>query len=241
MDKKLWIVGDSFAGIYKNAWVETLANKFKGNDFYVSSCGSRDVQTILDIFLRNLKDIKSNDFVILFLPTLKRVRLPLQIPRTDVELSKTLIVESQKRKHLDYFIGIEAYQINDESKKLEEPLNTITDKDFENRNFNLNQNLIEIVNGSIAYKNNIKEIIKSLKSYLPFNFLIFSWTDELDIDEVFTYSKIEKEIGFWESLHMEYLKTNGERGNKDDFHWSEAMHKAFADYIIVNFPEYFRL
>lgn len=239
MEKKLWIIGDSFTGMHDNSWPKLLIDTFKGNDFYISSQGSRDVQTILDIFLRNLKDIKKDDFVILFLPTLKRSRLPLKTPKTDVEFSKFLKVESEKRKHLDYFIGAHSYQSGDETKILEEPLTGISDTDFEDPNFKLNYNLIQIVSTSEASINNFKEIFKSLKSYLPFKLLIFSWIDELDIDEIFTRSKIEKEIGFWESLHMLYNKTNGEMGIKDDFHWSNDMHKSFADYIIVNNSEYF--
>jgi len=239
MDKKLWIIGDSFTGIHNHSWTKILTKTFTGDDFYVSSQGSRDVQTIIDIFLRNLKDIKENDFVILFLPTLKRSRLPLKIPKTDVEYSKYLNIESRKIKHLDYFIGADAYQTIDKSKTLEEPLSDIPDNKLNNPNYNLNYNLIDIVNTSKASKNNYKEIIKSLKIYLPFKLLICNWTDELDIDEVFTRSKIEKEIGFWESLHILYNKTNGKMGIADDFHWSNDMHKAFADYIIVNNPEYF--
>lgn len=239
MDKKLWIIGDSFTGIHDNSWPKLLINTFKGNDFYISSHGSRDIQTILDIFLRNLKEIKKDDLVILFLPTLNRFRLPLETPRTDVEFSKFLKVENEKRKHLDYFIGAHSYQLIDESKKLEEPLSKISEKDFANTNFPLNYNLAQIVNASIASKNNFEEIIKSLKSYLPFRLMIFSWENEFDIEEIITRSKIEKEIGFWESLHMLYNKTNGEMGVADDFHWSNDMHRAFAHYIIVNNPEYF--
>ena len=64
---KLWIIGDSFAGsgkIGEEAWTQQICSKFKGDEYYVSSKGGRDFQTILDIFLRNLKDIKKNDIVI---------------------------------------------------------------------------------------------------------------------------------------------------------------------------------
>jgi hypothetical protein len=239
INRKLWVIGDSFTGMYPNTWINHLIKNFNGNDFYISSNGSRDVQSILDIFLRNLKDIGPDDLVILFLPTLKRGRLPLKTPKTDVEYSKTLLQEDDKKKHLDYFIGIHSYQFGIEHKTLEEPLTDISDKDFENLNFKLNYNLVEIVNSSNASKNNFEEIIKSLKSYLPFELLIYSWTDELDISEVFTYSKIEKMLGFWESSHMLYNKTKGELGVKDDFHWSDNMNDAFGNYIVKEYPKYF--
>jgi hypothetical protein len=239
IDSKLWIIGDSFTGLYPNGWVQLLVENFKGSDFHVSSKGSRDVQSILDIFLRNIKNIKNNDLVILFLPTLKRGRLPLKIPTIDVEYSKTLNTYDDKKIHLDYFIGMESYQSGVEYKILEEPLTSISEKDFEDSNFKLNYSLTEIVNTSVASKNNFQEIIKSLKSYLPFELLIYSWTNEWDIDEINTYSKIENEIGFWESSHMLYTKTNGECGVKDDFHWSPNMNQSFGNYIIKNNPKHF--
>ena len=62
MDRKLWVIGDSFAGMYPDNWIEELVKHFNGNDWYVSSNGGRDVQTIIDIFLRNLKSIKKDDY-----------------------------------------------------------------------------------------------------------------------------------------------------------------------------------
>lgn len=239
IDSKLWIIGDSFTGMYPDGWVQLLIENFKGNDFHVSSKGSRDVQSVLDIFLRNIKNIKDNDLVILFLPTLERGRLPLKNPTIDVEYSKTLNRYDDKKIHLDYFIGMESYQSGVELKVLEEPLTDISEKDFEDSNFKLNYNLTKIVNFSSASKNNFEEIIQSLKSYLPFELLIYSWTDEWNIDEINTYSKIEKEIGLWESLHILYNKTNGADGKKDDFHWSHNMHQAFGNYIIKNNPKHF--
>jgi len=51
---KLWIIGDSFTGSstdQKSAWTEIVAKKFKGKNHHVSSKGSRDVQTIIDILM----------------------------------------------------------------------------------------------------------------------------------------------------------------------------------------------
>ena len=51
-NRKIWIIGDSFTGSYPNAWIFKVCEQFIGEDYYVSSKGSRDTQTIIDIFLR---------------------------------------------------------------------------------------------------------------------------------------------------------------------------------------------
>ena len=61
MEKKLWIIGDSFTGLYEDTWVKILCDNFKGN-YFVSSQSSRDFQSVLDCFLRKLKDIKPLTF-----------------------------------------------------------------------------------------------------------------------------------------------------------------------------------
>jgi hypothetical protein len=89
MDRKIWIIGDSFTMIDdsrygKNSWPKVCIDHFKGDDCYVSSMGSRDIETVFDIFLENLYKIKQDDFVILMLPTLIRFRLPLANPYINV-------------------------------------------------------------------------------------------------------------------------------------------------------------
>ena len=59
----LWVFGDSFTGMHHGvngteSWMWLVYKSFVGNKLHISSKGSRDVQTIIDIFLRNLKDIK---------------------------------------------------------------------------------------------------------------------------------------------------------------------------------------
>ena len=238
MNRKLWIIGDSFAGVYDNAWVKTISDKFDGN-YQVSSYGSRDVQTIVDIFLRNLKNIKENDLVILTLPTLRRVRLPLQTGLMDVEYSNEYCHNVDKRKYLDYFVGHGQYTLENPEHILEQPLTGISDKDLLDENFKFNLNLLTIINSSDAVKNSFQEMFKSFKSYFPFEIIIWSWTNEWDIPEILTRAKIEEILGFWESHHILFNESDGELGIKDDFHWSKKMNDAFAKHIIKSYPQYF--
>lgn len=232
---KLWIIGDSFTGgsvDKQSAWVEIAAKKFKGENYYVSSKGSRDVQTIIDIFLRNLQNIKEEDFVILVIPTLIRTRLPLQTPAYDVEISNFI----NKQKTFDYFIGTHSYSEKMEHCRLEEPFTNISESEV-----NKQCGVWSIVNSSTASKNNYLQILKSLKEYLPFEMFIWSWENELDSDLIVCKKQIESEIGYWHTLGDEWYETNGEVGQTGDHHFSPKMHKAFAEYLTLKFPQFFNI
>jgi hypothetical protein len=239
---KLWIIGDSFTGSndIKNgappSWTQIICEKFKGEKYYVSSKGSRDFQTILDIFLRNLKDIKNDDFVIMVIPALSRMRLPLEIPSMDVEISNEYFLSRDKEKHLDYFIGAMSYTKDSESKRLESPLTNISEDMVHDEN-----NLGYVINASNASKFNYIEIIKSIKAYLPFEIFIWSWENEILSEVVENKDKIKKEIGFWHTLYDLWKETEGQEGVQGDHHFSSKMHKAFADYLIVKFPQFFNV
>lgn len=233
-NNKLWIIGDSFADDSDDCWTKIISNNFKGKT-YISTKGSRDFQTILDIFLKNLKNISADDFVILIIPTLIRVRLPLENP------TKTIIpipIESNFETGYDYFIGANSYSKNSSECRLESPL---CDLDEFILTSELNNTISSITNSSEASKKNYLEILKCLNEYLPFKIFIWSWTDEFDSDLIMTKSKIKEKIGFWETINDEWIATNGKNGIKGDNHWSTKMHKAFADYLIVKFSQYFNL
>lgn len=238
-NRKLWIIGDSFAGAWENAWIFKVCQQFNGQYYYVSSKGSRDTQTVIDIFLRKLHLISPNDFVILFLPTAERIRLPLMIPTMDVEYSNKYKKSIDKQTHLDYFIGSNSYIAFHDDKKLESPLSELSDTLLDSLKYELNSNLFRIVNASKASTNNFSEIIESLKSFVQFSLIVFSWTDEYHSKSVIGKSEITSILGFWESLNDEWQRTNGKNGKEEDSHWSTRMHESFANYIIQTNPEYF--
>jgi hypothetical protein len=253
MDRKLWIIGDSFTmvdtGRYgENSWPQICVNHFKGDDYYVSSMGSRDIETVFDIFLEYLHKIKQDDFVILMLPTLTRFRLPLANPYVSVTLSN----ENHTSYNTNSMIGDRMYVSTtntitsrnlDNEKRLEWPLSEIDPNVFQ-PNENLNEpptmgNIMEMINSSKAFTDNWNLILKSIQSYVPFKLLYYSWTDELDASIVNTKSVINDTLGVWETLRDVWNETNGERGDKTDSHWSTDMNITFAEHIIKSYPQYF--
>ena len=249
MDRKIWIIGDSFTGSSpdrQSAWTEIVIEKFKGKNHHVSSKGSRDVQTIIDIFLRNLKNIKPEDLVILFLPTTARYRLPRIEPIVDVEKSNKLTTLKQKEEHLEFFSHL---KFSDDGKSvLEYPLGLIDETKWNfsppleinpaEINFTYSD-LLSLIASSNAMKNNLNEMLFSFKNYFPFEISIFSWTDEYDENCVIGKKQLTNEIGFWHTLKDLHKETNGQEGKLGDAHFSPKMHKAFADYVISKFPQFF--
>ena len=253
-NRNLWIIGDSFTGTHPNYWTFKICEQFIGEHYYVSSRGSRDIQTIFDIFLHKLHKIQPNDIVILFLPTLSRFRLPLETPYIDVEWSDDL-PNKISDLNMNSMIGNMAYvSISNDKPSIEEeemykkqltlewPLNHLNPKIFqpnppdEEPNF---ANISQMINTSNAFVDNWNRILKSVQSYVPFKLLYYSWTDEYNSDYVVGKSEITSNLGFWEKLDDVWKETNGEQGIKDDFHWSPKMHESFANYIIQTNSEYF--
>lgn len=241
--KKLWIIGDSFTGsgtLEYKTWTDIICEKFLGDDFYASSEGSRDAQTIIDIFLRNLKNIQRNDIVIIFLPDLSRVRLPLKKAAVDVQKLKNDLNHFEKLKmYKNYFVGHPLYESNcqNEMFELEDPLNYFC---FSESNSDINLKLSKIINSSIAYRNNLQDIIESLKSYVPFELDFYSWTDIWTSETINRKATIETNIGFWHTWNDLYNETNGSKGYKSDAHFSPKMNEAFANFLIKKHKNYFK-
>lgn len=257
MDRKIWIIGDSFTMIDdsrygKNSWPKVCIDHFKGDDCYVSSMGSRDIQTIFDIFLENLYKIKQDDFVILMLPTLIRFRLPLANPYVNVVYSninhefyntnsmiggtmyptqiQATPPENEKEKHKNFYT-------------LEWPLSEIDPMEFQpikNQKIPNFANIMQMINSSKVFANNWNLILKSIQSYVPFKLLYYSWENELDSNIVDTKSVITNDLGMWHTLMDEYNETSGKSGEPCNVHWSDKMSYAFAMNIIKKYPEYFK-
>jgi len=230
---KLWIIGDSFTDLARcgtKSWTILVSEKFKGQKHYISGRCSRDFQTIIDIFLKNLKEIEKDDFVILTIPFIGRTRLPIQNPVYDVISSNFIGLKGR----IDYFIGTSSYTKESEHYKLESPLTYAEREDMEEKT-----KLWSIVNASEASKKNYIEILQSFKEYFPFKIFIWSWNNDIKADFITNKKQIKEEIGFWHTYGDLYEETNGREGFAGDVHFSPKMHKAFAEYVINKFPEYF--
>lgn len=222
--KKLIIIGDSFAlGFtdlkYCNLDSDYLIKPFKdlGYEIHIDGQPSRDVQTIIDTWIKYLPLVNENDVFIILLPFFGRTRLPLS----------NVIKKGDEFKIPNYFIGTKSYHKNI---KLD-----FWSNDFEPEYFYKKMEMQEMINSSYSSKKNYLEIIDSLYKITKSKKIILSWVNiEIDNDFIFDKNKITEQIGFWETLGDQYKKTNGQQGVENDLHWSVDMYKKIIEFIKNN-------
>jgi hypothetical protein len=220
--RKIFIVGDSFctpSSDRKDFWVDVLKNKLLGYQVELNGEPSRDMQTIIDYWIRIIKYIKEYDFLIVCLPYFKRTRLPLVNGEYRSSNINGDIIYTR-------FVGTPSY--HKDSQSLE-----IWGNDY---GWDYHQEKLthqELVNVSIANQLTTLEVIESLIELTKGKVYIFSW-DNMDIRPDFIEDKgiIENNIGEWETEEDVYLKTNGMDGKVSDFHWSNRMNVLFGEYVL---------
>ena len=63
---------------------------------------------------------------------------------------------------------------------------------------------------------------------------MFTW-DILDIPYLEDKNKITQNLGMWDTLDMEFVRSDGASGISKDFHWSSSMNEKFYTYIKEKF------
>ena len=208
---KLWVIGCGFCTPTVNhadstAWPYMLFDKLKlmgmVNSKMIDGQGSRDLQTIIDIFLKLLPDIKKEDYVILSLPP-PRWRIPLD--------NQTLFVGNT-----GFDEGMVKYLEEDVS-RISYYLSPVLSK--KGTEFN---KIMKILGYSNAVKLNHIELLKSFKKYFPFRLEYFSWREYWDDCGSFIHTKkrITEKVGYWETK------------SENDVHWSKNYHSSFTEYMI---------
>ena len=259
----LWIFGDSFTSTFSDKyWTLLLKKKFNGKNFYLNSCDSRDIQTIMDCFYKNLHNISKDSLVCIFLPSLARIRYPKSPKLFDTICESNINTTSSNTKSYNFkelFIHwpYADYPSGKATKELDFPFNEF---DFNKLNFNqkINYNykkerdklseaieelspmdFAKLLNANESTSQNWNDIFYSIQKAFPFKVLFFSWTDEFDSNIVWTKEVITEKIGFWHTMAEEFEETNGVSGYQYDEHFSHKMHKSFYNLITSEFPQYF--
>lgn len=228
---KIVCIGDSFCTSFKyykkrpwereSFWIEDLENKFKNHIFVVDGHPSRDVQTIVDHWIKCLPKLSKDDYLIICLPHFNRTRLPYH------EENYYTVKENKTNKLFltGRFVGTKSYEVH--RHKLE-----FWEHDYHREYFIEKLSHQEIINASVANQKNMIEIIESLLEISKCNVYVFCW-DNMDIKSNYIDDKsilIEK-VGEWETNGDVYKKTNGEFGFNGDCHWSHKYNSDFAEFI----------
>jgi hypothetical protein len=227
----LFVVGDSFCrdcfyvkespNQNKCFWADDLSDKLNTN-LICDGEPSRDVQTIIDNWIKILPFIEPEDFLVISIPFFKRTRLPLS--EKDYQL-----FERNEVKYVNRFIGTASY--NNIDTEIETFGKQYTWKEFEK-----NLRTQEIINGSKANQLNQIEIIESLYTLTNGKKFIFSW-DHMDFKSHVIEDKgvLTKNIGEWETHRDVYYQSNGKYGLESDIHWSFRMNELFSEYLYKKF------
>jgi hypothetical protein len=228
MINNLYVIGYSFCrdSFYvkpkhkeeKSFWALDLSKKLNVK-LLCDGEPSRDLQTILDNWIKIIKDIKKEDYLVICVPFFKRTRLPLSKNYYRItELNYVnRFVGTASYNNLD--VELEFYGNSYNWKELEEMLTTQ-----------------EVINSTASSQLNYVEIIESLYYLTNGKKFIFSW-DNMDIKSyiIEDKNKLEKNIGIWETHRDVFYETYGECGMESDIHWSYRMNNLFSDYVYEKF------
>lgn len=226
---KIIIIGDSFCGRMdwviprpgepKSFWPDVLNENLIDYEVIVDSFPSRDIQTIIENWIRVIKYLKENDFLIICLPYFSRTRLPLdKHDYTSVQIGDNVIPTR--------FVGTPSYSNKHTSLEF-------WGRDFDWDYFEGKLSHQEIINSSFSSQQTTIEVIESLIELTKSKTYVFSW-DYMDVKSNNIEDKhvLESEIGFWETHKDVFVSTQGKFGLEGDFHWSYKMNLHFAKYLI---------
>ena len=231
MKSNLFVIGDSFCrdSFYvdsrinenKSFWAEDLASKINSN-LICDAEPSRDIQTIIDNWVKSIYFIKETDYLVICVPYFKRTRLPLSEKNYQ-------IFDGGKIKYVNRFVGTASY--NNEFTEIE-----MFGKQYHWKKFEEELKTQEIINASNANQLNSIEIIESLYNLTKGKKYIFSW-DEMDFKSKIIEDKavLTENIGIWETHKDVYIQTNGKEGSNYDTHWSFKMNRLFSEYLHKKF------
>jgi hypothetical protein len=236
MIKRLFVIGDSFVIPCKyvkgytdgSLWVDIVRTglNIDISNSLIDGLANRDVQTIVDNWIKLLPNLKSDDLLIICLPFFQRTRLPL------AEHQWIKSVKSKDIKVINRFVGPQMAHLWD----LE-----FWGKEYNTKEWMSRMKIQEIINSSNASILNSIEVIESLVKITHSKLFVFTW-DEMVIksDAILDKTYFESNIGKWHTFDDDYKESNGEHGKLVDFHWSFSYNKLVAEHLINKFgnPKY---
>jgi hypothetical protein len=229
---KILFIGDSWVDSFKfghhlDKNVPSSAFDFWNKNgfsplFFGSS--SRDVQTILDLWIKSIPYLSTDDLLVIILPFFGRTRLP---NNEYGDFNETKNIPHFK----NYFIGTNSY--NQKSNVLE-----IWGNQYEHDYFIKKLETQELINSSNASILNFTEIIDSLYKITPCKKIVHCWDyKKIDSNIIIYREEMTELLGMWETNGMVYERTNGEFGSQGDFHWSHDMDMKFMNFLLKYFND----
>lgn len=240
----LWIFGDSFCAeaTQPNRWTQNLLEyfheKFESRfvtRYYNYAQGSMDTQTIIDNWIKLLPYMKENDAIVVCVSDISRTRFPLKPNNVH---SLPFEPNPNKAPSINsYFmygpVGWDPTNSHLAIDRTDVPFDTPEDY----RDFTRAQNYIL---STKSYDSSKIDIIEALYKITPCHKkFIYTWADFNILKSDYIYQKewLSENIfnGKWETLHEEFVRTNGASGIENDGHLSGECEKMMAEYFIKEF------
>jgi len=216
MSKKIFFIGDSWVtNLLKfNNYVEGTKCPIKsfwsnkGYSSYFLGDPSRDTQTVLDIWIKCIPHLTSDDLLVVFLPVFNRLRLPMNEKQNVCTLDNSTKINN-------YFQGVNSY--NPKFNFLE-----IWGNQYDSYYFNDKLEIQELINGSNASILNYIEVIESLYKITSCKKIVHCWDYKKHHSDVIIYREEMTElVGMWDT--------------RDDSHWSDDMNIEFMNFLFKYF------
>lgn len=225
---RLFIIGDSFAAPSNDGsfYGKILSEELPEIEVSWGGQGSRDVQSIIDDWIKLLPHLTENDYLIVAIPVFFRTRLPLSEDNwEDLGLTGMNLIKR--------FVGTQSYKEG-------------TDLEFFGRTFNTQYlesitNNQRIINSTKASEINFLEVIDALRKITKAKNYAFSWAEFEGSPKSFDdYTELKRKMGIWRTIRDDFLEFGTGNSNPDsnaeyDGHWQKDTHRAFAQMIIKEF------
>lgn len=229
---KIYVLGDSFCyggHIHNDVeyfWVNDLYSEFKDTHNILNiSYPSRDVQTIIDNWIKLLKHLNKDDILIICIPFFIRIRVPLH--------EKDQIIDSiDDIEIINRFVTHHSWYYNESNKIYSD--GDVIEKEELDKHVTFFEGLFY---NSISVEKNYNEVIESLYELTNCKKYIFSWDTMKTRSNIIEYRDgLDKKLG-WSTMADLYTETNGEHGRRGDFHWDYRFQQKFAHYLIEKFKK----
>lgn len=241
----LWIFGDSFTAESDEPkrfasrlreYFQTAYQKGElGVRYYNYSQGSMDTQTIIDNWLKVLPHMSENDAIIVCASDISRTRFPLKPEWVHTLPHKPNPYGAPEINSYYMYgpVGWDPVNSHLSTDMLDVPFPTA----LEHRTFTRHQNWIL---NTKSYDNSKIDLIEALYKLTPCKKkFVYTWADWDILQSEHIHSKkwIDENLfdGNWETLHEEWIRTNGESGVKNDGHLSTGCEQMMAEYFIKEF------
>jgi hypothetical protein len=236
MIDRIFIIGDSFCdGVmhsiekkppYKQMhWVNYVDYHYKDTEVINDAFGSRDLQSMIDYWIKLFPILTENDRVIIGFSDAQRQRIPIEDEKDYRKLEWSGGVCKNMFLTRQWWSAYQDFKTTSAS-------NAFSENDMDKM-----LDFLEVMNQSKTTSQNYKEVIESLYKVAPCKTYLFSWQDyhEYNLPKAYCVedrADLTGKLGGWTTMHQLAEETDGEEGLEHDQHWDYRTMESFGNYVI---------